>query len=155
MAKKTFEVVEITTAQACGLMGITKARLSQIAREDKNFPKRFTRTTFRADDFGRWIESRIKGTGEINFHAERARLTQAQANEKELQVEVLRGNLIPQEEVEKTWASMIANARAKLLTMPNKLAKAAFAATGLQEVEENTRALIHEALYELADDECR
>ena len=60
------------------------------------------------------------GTGDIT--EEKTRLTRAQANKAELDVEVIEGKLIPTDLVMETWINYISNCRAKLLGLPNKVA---------------------------------
>jgi len=99
----------------------------------------------------RWVqpnEGSDPPTGELEL--QKTRLTKAQADEKELQVKALRESLIPAEEVELEWSSMIANARAKLLSLPSKAASQVLAAKDRIEAEEILRTMVNEALAELA-----
>ncbi len=131
-------------------MRITTQRLTQIRKEDETFPNRYTRTTFRADEFGVWYENYLAGS-KLDYTVERARLTKAQADEKELQVKILSGDLITREVHIETLSTLVANSRAKLLTIPTKLAQTAIAATNLSEIETEAMELIYEALLELAN----
>lgn len=88
----------------------------------------------------------------IDFNKERARLTQQQADKVTLENAQLRATLLPIEMVVSTWSEMIANARARLLGLPTKIAPAV---TDCEDIAENRAILteaISEALQELADD---
>jgi phage terminase Nu1 subunit (DNA packaging protein) len=85
------------------------------------------------------------------YEAERARLTHHQANKTALEEQVLAGKLLPADEVEQAWLDMAMAMRAKLLSLPGKLATAAVAATTLREVEQAARAEIYAALNDIAN----
>ena len=93
--------------------------------------------------------TKSESAGDIN--AEKASLTKAQADEREIQVAKLIGELIPAEVVESTWADYVANTRAKLLAIPNKTAQQILALETYQQVESFLKDMIYEALEELAD----
>ncbi len=86
---------------------------------------------------------------DYDYNEERARLTKFQADEKELQVQILNGDLIPSEQVIDLLQGVIANARAKLLTLPIKAAQAAIQATDVKDIEKGIQDLIFESLSEL------
>jgi phage terminase Nu1 subunit (DNA packaging protein) len=88
----------------------------------------------------------------LNLEQERARLASAQANKCELEVATLRGDLIPRELVTATWQALVAAARAKMLSMPTKVAHTVVVCETLLEVEEVIKEQIYEALEELATD---
>ncbi len=90
------------------------------------------------------------GTGDIT--EEKTRLTKAQADKAQLDVAVLEGKLIPTDMVEQTWLNYIANCRARLLTLPNKVAHLVVACDEFQEAEKIIKESIYEALEELAQD---
>ncbi len=91
------------------------------------------------------------GSGEpLDLTAERARLAKFQADKTELEVAVLRGDLIPGEVVKATWGDYIAAARAKLIALPSTAAPRVAGGT-LREVELELRDLVHQALAELKD----
>jgi len=62
--------------------------------------------------------------GKLNLGTERARLAAAQAERTELEVEVLKGSLIPSDVILENWEPVVGAARAKVLAIPAK-AKAA------------------------------
>lgn len=88
----------------------------------------------------------------LDYEAERARLTKAQADKTELEVAQLNGLLIRSDVVAQTWQAMTAAAKAKFLAMPTQIANAVIAATDLQEVVEAVSNPIREALSDLSSD---
>jgi terminase small subunit / prophage DNA-packing protein len=86
----------------------------------------------------------------INYEAERARLTKAQANHEELKVEVLKGELIRAEVVERVQGGMVSSFRARCLSLPTK---AAPQLVGLDEsaIETALSDYVYECLEELSD----
>jgi len=105
-------------------------------------------------EFGAWLKRRhLRGIGvtvdgvRYDLDTEKARLTHHQANIAALNEEVARANLIPAETVISRWQDQIGNARAKLLTMPSRLASV-FG----QHVEAGVRSVVYEVLEELRDE---
>lgn len=86
----------------------------------------------------------------LDLTAERARLAKFQADKTELEVAVLRGDLIPGEIVQGTWNDYIAAARAKFISLPSTAAPRVAGGT-VREVELELRDLVHQALLELKD----
>lgn len=149
---------EISTAQAAAIHGVTVRRFNQIVAEDTMLV-RSGAGKFSASEFGKWHRRRtlddagVQTTGEIlDYEAERARLTKAQADKTELEVAQLKGKLIPVDLVVAAWQLLITNAKARLLGIATKIAPVVIAATGLSEIESAIKALVHEALRELAGD---
>jgi phage terminase Nu1 subunit (DNA packaging protein) len=89
-------------------------------------------------------------TGDYDLTTERARLANHQADEKELHVKILKGDLVPSEQVLKMLETVIGNARAKLLNLPVRAAQVALAATDIHDIEREIKSLVYEALDELA-----
>lgn len=86
----------------------------------------------------------------LDLTAQRARLAKFQADKTELEVSVLRGDLIPGEIVKATWEDYIAAVRAKLVGLPSTAAPRV-AGGSLREVELELRDLVYQALAELKD----
>lgn len=103
---------------------------------------------------------RAMGASEEAMAAEKLRLTTAQADKTEqeaeaerLKVEVLRKTLIPESVIKDWFGNLVANARAKLLSIPSKAASLVIAASDRQEAEAILKGLVYEALDELAKGE--
>jgi len=141
----------ITQAQAAALKGVTVRRLYQIAKEADDPPPRSDDGTYSATEYGAWLIRQATGAA-FDYTEERARLTHHQANKTALEEEVLRGDLIPAEEVEQMLTTLVSNARAKFLGLPVKAAQAAIQATEIRDIERDIQALVYEALNEFANE---
>lgn len=86
----------------------------------------------------------------IIYEVEKARLTKAQANHEEIKVQILKGEVIPSDVVERVQGGMVSAFRARSLSIPTK---AAPQLVGLDEVECEAALMdyVHEALEELSD----
>ncbi len=122
-------------------------------------PPRDSDGTYPCEAIGDWLRNEDRAaqglteSGEVyNYDVERARLTKNQADEKELQVAILRGDLIPAEVVSDDWAQMINAMRARLLSMPTKLAPTLVACSDFREVESAIKQQVIESLLEITDD---
>ena len=92
-----------------------------------------------------------KKTGTADIQEEKTRLTRFQADKAELEVSELEGKLIPAELIESTWTDYVANVRAKLLSLPNKLAHQVISIDTYAEAEILIKDTVYEALKELAE----
>ena len=68
---------------------------------------------------------------------------------KDLRIAVTRGDLIPSLTIEKVWSGMTGAARAKLLSLPYKLAFSCHSKPDFDAIENTARELIYEALNEI------
>lgn len=93
---------------------------------------------------------RGQGEDDGELTREKTRLTRAQADKVELEVEELRGALVRVEAIERELGELVAAARAKLLSLPGKAAPLVMAADNLLEAERIIKNLVYEALTELA-----
>jgi len=85
----------------------------------------------------------------LELGAERARLAKEQADAKEMENAVERGDLVYIEKVAKQFEQQLTKARNKLLAAPTKVAAEAHAAATVKEVREIIEEAIIEALDEL------
>ena len=92
-----------------------------------------------------------KKDGAADIAEEKARLTKAQADKAELEVSELEAKLIPADLVADTWIDYVANARAKLLGLPSRVAHQVLTLDSYAEVEKVIKQQVHEALQELAE----
>jgi phage terminase Nu1 subunit (DNA packaging protein) len=86
----------------------------------------------------------------IDAHQERARLLKAQADKTEMEVRVMKRDLITVAEVKAYWAGMAVSCRARLMSFPTRGAHIATGLKEFHEVENALRDLVHEALNELS-----
>lgn len=101
-----------------------------------------------AHQYIKYLQGRA-GTEKRDYAVERTRLTKAQADKVEMEIQVLAGELLPATLVESVWARMTAAARQRLLAIPYRMATAALAAENFHAIETAAVDLITEALNEL------
>jgi phage terminase Nu1 subunit (DNA packaging protein) len=90
---------------------------------------------------------------ELDAAHERARKDKAQADKTELEVARLKRQVVQWASVEKAWGGMLSRIRAKLLTLPSKIAPLVQASDGeYQSIVEITRRAVSDAMRELSDD---
>jgi len=95
-----------------------------------------------------WLDNR--SNGELDYTQERAKLTSLKAEKVTLFLEQQRGKLLPLDMVIEAWQGQVANARAKLLVLPPKLASQVLGMESYVQVEQAIRNIIYETLDELA-----
>ncbi len=93
-----------------------------------------------------------RSTNSANYTAERTRLAKAQADEKELQVKQLQGDLIPADAVLAEWRKMLSSMRSRLLAIPPRAAVLMPGIETFREAEKILKKFIYEALTELSGD---
>ena len=93
-----------------------------------------------------------KGT-DTSISEEKTRLTKAQADKAEMEVEVITRGMIKAEEVRDGWIGFVSNVRAKLLNLPSKVAHQVVGLETYAEVEGLINEEIYEVLNELASSE--
>jgi len=86
----------------------------------------------------------------LDVTAETARLKKFQADKTELEVEVLKGNLMRGETVKTVWTDFIGACRAKLVALPS-VAAPRVSGLSVSEVESELRDLVYPALEELKE----
>jgi phage terminase Nu1 subunit (DNA packaging protein) len=92
-----------------------------------------------------------KKLGVEELSVQRVRLLKAQADKTEIEVDILEGNVIPADEVEEKWGRIITAFRARILSLPNKLAPLVTATNDYKEAEEIIKEYVYEALIELSE----
>lgn len=103
-------------------------------------------------DLVAWRLARAEGDDVGELERERTRLTRAMADKTELEVAELRGSLIRVQAVVQHWQTKIASVRAKLLTLPSKLAATVAPPERLAIAQDQAQALVYDALADLAGD---
>lgn len=91
------------------------------------------------------------GANQVDFMAEKTRLTYHQANIAQLDEEIKRSNLIPSQLIEKTLFDVFSAFRAKALSIPTKMAHQVVATNNIQEAESLLSEQINEALIEMSE----
>ena len=148
MAIKEFNRAQIAVAFDVNLTTVDKWRRSGCPAEQQG--KNVVFTVRAVSD---WLRGRDSASNDaLDLSQERAKLTKLQAEKATLELEQQRGNLIPMELVIEGWQGLLANARAKLLALPPKVAAQVLGMESYVEVEHVIRDIIYEALDELAGD---
>lgn len=102
----------------------------------------------------RYLRSLSKGknTNSGDLNEERTRLTKAQADRAELELQEKEGELISTDIIKTIWSDYVANVRSKLLALPSKLGHLTQAADTYAEAEAIIKESIYECLEELSED---
>lgn len=87
------------------------------------------------------------------LYKEKIRLTQAQADKVKLEISEREGELVLAREVIMAWSAFIIGCRAKLLSLPSKLALQLAAISEASEIKGILEETIDEALLELGSEE--
>ena len=81
------------------------------------------------------------------------KLIKAKAELAEIEKMKATSELIPQEEVKRTWLELVQKVKQKLLSIPNKVAPVVVTVKSINEIKLIIQDKIHEALYEISSDE--
>lgn len=97
----------------------------------------------------RAIASGRAASGDLDLGAERARLAKEQADAKEMENAIERGDLVYIEKVAKEFEAQLLKAKTKLLAMPSKIAAEVHASANVKEAKELIERNMQDALSEL------
>lgn len=138
------------------VLGVTPRRIQQLA--EIGIVERDLNGRYKTSSIAAYIEyvktenrSKPKEIGEKD--REQARLYSAQADEKELKVRILRGELISIEQFRFITTNMIRAVRTKLLALPNNMARSLVGIEKVTEAMDILQKAVYEALTDLAEDE--
>ena len=81
------------------------------------------------------------------------KLLKAKAEIAEIEKMKATGELIPKEEVKRTWLELVQKVKQKLLSIPNKVAPVVVTVKSINEIKLILQDKIYEALYEISSDE--
>lgn len=91
-----------------------------------------------------------QGGQQMDLARERALLAKSQRTKLDMEIEVLRGKLLPADKVESAWAALAAAFRARMLSLPSKCAPMTTGLANVAEVERVIEESVHDALDELS-----
>ena len=102
----------------------------------------------------RYLRARGKGlhNNSTDLNEERTRLTKAQADRAELELQEKEADLISTDTIKTIWSDYVANVRSKLLALPSKLGHLTQAAETYAEAEAIIKESVYECLEELSED---
>ena len=114
-------------ADLCDLFDITPAMLTQLVK--RGIAIRLGRNSYDLEQSTRNYVKHLRGVASgrgsdehsLTLTGERARLARAQADAQELKNAVLRKELVKADEVERRWADILRNLRARILAVPSRL----------------------------------
>ena len=81
------------------------------------------------------------------------KLLKAKAEIAEIEKQRATGELIPKEEVKRTWLELIHKIKQKLLSIPNKVAPVVATVKNISEIKLILQDKLYEALYEITSDD--
>ena len=99
-----------------------------------------------------WKRLSASAGADLDPQREKAMLDRERRLKVAAERKALEGKLVKVTDVEDYWGQMVGAARAKLLSLPIKLAPVVMSCTTLMEVQDEAQRLIGEALEELAGD---
>ncbi len=144
----------VTQVQLSDHLGISTTVISDLTSRgilEKNGKRGYDLEKCRLSYLGhlRDIAANRLKDGDLDLGAERARLAKEQADAKEMENAVERGDLVYIEKVARQFEQQLTKTRNKLLAAPTKVAAEAHAAATVKEVREIIEVAIIEALDEL------
>lgn len=92
----------------------------------------------------------IDGDSEVSLSDEKKRLARLQADKLEIEIATLKGQLLLFSDVEREMSDVVISFRAKMLSIPSKLAPELAMESNPMIIEERLRSEIKEALSELS-----
>lgn len=144
----------LSQKQAAELSGITARRLRQLDGES-NPPPKDANGNYPPRAFGDWLRQRyadqmgvVKDGVVIDYNAERARLTKAQADNEELKTLQTQGELVSANKVSQFFADTATAVKNRLRSLPTKVGPRV-KGMNAQEATAEIRAGVDEALSEL------
>ena len=144
-----------TRVEVCKHLDISQATLSRLVNEGvivSKVGKGIDLDLARINYINHLRKGRTtKGVGG-DYREERTRLTRAQADKAEAEVDHIKGITVEIGEVLKTWTGLIANCRARLIALPTALTPTIQAARDEHEITELLTDGINDALNELDHD---
>jgi len=81
------------------------------------------------------------------------KLLKAKAEIAEIEKKKATGELIPKEEVKRTWLELVHKIKQKLLSIPNKVAPVVVTVKNISEIKLILQDKLYEALYEITSDD--
>lgn len=160
MSRSKVDLSYVTLNQLCTLTGMTYRTLKKkLAEVDPAEGDEENTLLYKPNEVLPIIYGIVDASGEeievekkiYDLTNERARLAKFQADKAELEVSVIKGNLIPAEQVEHGWSKMAAAFRSKILGIPSKVAPQVAAEGDVRVIEQLLRTECNEALSELSE----
>jgi phage terminase Nu1 subunit (DNA packaging protein) len=117
---------------------------------EKTKAKNGLSNSYNTEDVFQWLlKHHMEKAIPKGLEQENIRFTRARADKTEIEVEILKGTLLPAENVAYAWQNEILNLRARLLALPSKMAPLVHGKK-LADIEELLQRTVYEALTELS-----
>lgn len=152
----------VNKVQLAAILGKSEEWLTQM-QKNADFPvlrkgRGRAGNDYETSDVIAWINRRnidnLVGNDDlIDLEEGKRRKMAAEAALAETELAQVQGRLVEADEIERAWGELVANCRAKLLSIPSKVSPEVFAAESLVEVKATLKSAILEALNELSDSE--
>jgi phage terminase Nu1 subunit (DNA packaging protein) len=141
------ELARLNQQQVAYLLGVTSRTVRDWADAPRNADGSYDARAVVA-----WFAAKSGSatSGDENYPTQRERLAAAQAEKVEVENRVRRGELVEVEQVGAEWDDLVLAARAKLLSMPTKVAPQLVGRTDPNAIRTIIRDEVHAALAELA-----
>jgi phage terminase Nu1 subunit (DNA packaging protein) len=143
-----------TTKQLSDLLDLSKRRIQQLAEE--NIFVRENRGKYKAfESLRNYItyiqEKKSDQIGEVDYYFEKALHEKIKREKAELELAAMKGQMHQSKDVATVMNDMVASCRAKLLSLPTKLAPKILGKSNVSVIREDIKVEIHEVLTELAE----
>lgn len=151
---------KLTNSEMADLLGISNHRISALVKKGilirssaNQYPLKPSITNYCNLLRGKKVGSGSTDDTEdgVDYYSERARLTKAQADEKEILAAKAAGRLVKISEVERTWVDYITTCKTKLLTIPSKVAHALTTMEDIESINALLKEEIEHSLSELSE----
>lgn len=144
--------LEITTVQLAEIMGKTPQRVNQLVKND-GLPKKGD-NCFYLPDVWQWFEIYSQSQfsdAELDLEEQKARLTKAQADLKELELAKAQGVAISSDDIKKMTERVVVSIRSHLMPFPKKVAPLISIMSDEIEIEQTLNGYLYQALNELSE----
>ena len=141
----------VTTSQISEILGLSKRRVQQLAKEDALVRVGHGKFDLKSS-IPAYLEYQLEkadSDDEIDKNTEEALWTRARREKTELEVKVMKGELHRGVDVERVIGDMLASFKARLLSFPSKYAPQVIGKTEIPPIKEKLKEGIYEALEEL------
>ena len=152
----------LTQEAAAILAGVTVQSIIRWDKQDNPAPRN-SDGTYSAKGFGKWLmeqrsskrvgapkKNRDDDDGEGQAQAER-RLTIAKADKADRENKVAEGLLLPVEEVESSWQTILSRVRGRVLKIPSSVAPLVVGDPDAHSIQSKIKDAVYDALTELSD----
>lgn len=153
LASGAIAEIELSRTDMAAVIGVTARRLDQLAKEGKlhKLPNGCFNLIETVQAWIRWEREKSRGDMPATLAEAKIRLAAAQTEKLELEIGVLTGELHPAASVEAVWSDMIGAFKARIMSIPTKLAPLLVGRRNPNEIQSILKGATNEALQELSE----